>query len=370
MENNKNTGIFNIKANPKKQKEILKELSKVNNLKSAIHFVKNNKKYIKVNKKFKAKTIKFSLSAIASITSIVMVMSMIKTKDNNKIDTKPLVPTTIETIDNTIPAPVISDESLKQISSNEEIDKTILFPKATNTNEKSDYTNYYKVKEKYGVYINKISEEFGIDSRIITALVAQENPNNKDMSNYNSYGPLCVTKIHDGHTYSYNHFVNGEFVKDNITININNIKNNELYENGEYGNITKGEAYGIKYGAALLNYNFNQFNKNSNYSPEENLIFAIIAFNKGNGGVLKAIRDCSSFDEACYSIKYTHAKDYKNDDDQYLEHVLNKIPDEELSIKPFFITSNTGKRYFVSFEKNDEIPAVSISKQIENKKSM
>jgi hypothetical protein len=353
MENNKKDTIFDIKANPKKQKEILKELSKVSNLSSAIHFVKNNKKYIKVNKKFKAKAVKFSIATVASLTSIVIVMSMIKTKDKDKTDIKPLIPTTIEVTEQNInPVEVIQMDN----SFDEEIGSTILFPKATNTNEKSDYTNYYKVREKYGSYIDKLSEEFGIDSRLITALVSQENPNNKDMSQYGSYGPLCMTKVHDGQTYTYNHFVNGEYVKDNYTISIDNIKNNELE--------------GIKSGVVLLSYNFNQFSKNNNYTPEENLMFAIAAFNKGNSGVLKAIRDCSSFDEACYSIRYTHAKDYKYDDDQYLEHVLNKIPDEELNMRPFTITSNTGQKYIVNFERNSEIPSVSINKTMDNKKSM
>ena len=369
MSKRKKITPFNIKKiSPKKWNSLMKEYNDLSDVKSLIHFLKYLKDHelIMVNKEFKKNAIKDSIvGSVASLSLAACLMTFAVPKMGQDKDKKvlPTVESGIEQIiDNNEPniGPVLSDESIMEMNSyynnDGNIGSTILFPKASNTNEQSDYTNYYKVKEKYGSYIEKLSEEFGIDARLLTALVAQENPNNKDMSSYGSYGPLCITKVHDGQTYSYNHFVNGEFVKDNATISIDNIKNNELE--------------GIRYGAILLSYNFNQFSKNDNYTPEENLMFAVAAFNKGNGGVQKAIRNCSDFNEACYSIRYTHAKDYKYDDDQYLEHVLNKIPDEELNLKPFTIISSTGKRYRVSFERNNEIPSICINKTIENKKSI
>ena len=50
----------------------------------------------------------------------------------------------------------------------------ISFPKASDTNTASDYENYYKIKDKYGLYIDKIAKESGVDSRIIIAMIALE----------------------------------------------------------------------------------------------------------------------------------------------------------------------------------------------------
>jgi len=46
--------------------------------------------------------------------------------------------------------------------------------------------------------------------------------------------------------------------------------------------------------------------------------------------------------DACYSIRYSHAGDSVTDDDQYIEHVFNKIPDEEYKILDG-ATSNAAK---------------------------
>ena len=385
---------FQIKISPEQRKKLARDLENVNNLKSAIHFIKNYKHCIIVNKKFKRKVVKFSLKTVAGLSVLVMAMSLIKQKnnlDNGKNDISPvktnlentieITPTTYEE-NNTILTPALVYETnvdldLSNIAENigENINYEydipslcIAYPKAWNTNEDSDYTNYYKVKEKYGDYIEYLSRESGVDSRLIIAMIAQENPNGIDETYLGTYGPMCVTSIHDGETYNYYHYNDdGEYVNEPITIDIDNIKptyyNNELYENGKYGDITIAEATCIKYGVVITKDNFYQVNKTNDLTREENVPLAILAYNHGYPDIIHCTRYSSTLYDACYSVRYTHAGDVSYDDDQYLEHVLNKIPDEEL-VKPFTFIDNDENKLCFTLEKDNEL-ANTGSKEIE-----
>ena len=389
---NKKEAPFQIKIPKEKQKQMAKDLEKVENLKSAIHFIKNYKKYIFINKKFKRKAISFSLGTVAGLTSIVMAMSMIKPKTNDtskEVDINP-VETTIESSEETNIGPILSSDSIIQMNTSKETmapldlndfgeevssiyevtpNTLISFPRANNTYDESDYINYYKVRDKYGAYIDKIAAESGVDSRIITAMIAQENPNNKDETSVGTYGPMCVTSIHNNVTYNYYHYNEfGEYVNDKVTINVENMKNKELYENGKYGNITVGDAYCIKYGTILLKDCFYQINKTNDLSLEENVPLAIAGYNHGYPDVINNTKYSSTLFDACYSIRYIHAGDSKNDDDQYIEHVLNKIPDEELDRPIQFIDNNENNISF-NLERNNEISTLD-SKAITNNKSL
>ena len=391
MNDIKKEAPFKINVSKEMQKQMAKDLENVENLKSAIHFIKNYKNYIIVNKKFKRKMVNFSLKTIAGLSSLVIAMTLINnlnkkepTTDNTKQETK------IEEINNEYIGPILSPASINGIMEAEQNNNiqsetstqdelcptmTISFPKASDTNETSDYENYYKVKDKYGLYIDKLSKESGVDSRIIIAMIAQENPNGIDQTNVGTYGPMCVTSVHNGETYNYGYYnSNGEFVNETVTIDINNLKynseNNQLYENGEYGNITKADAMCIFYGVVIIKSNEYQISKsNDNLLPEENFILSLGSFNHGYPDIIRCTKDFDNLFDASYSIRYNHAGDNIHDDDQYLEHVLNKIPDEELTT-PFIFTDNNGNTSCFILEKNNDLATVSSSEIINNKKSI
>lgn len=397
---------FKIKVPKEKQLQMARDLENVENLKSAIHFIKNYKDCIIVNKKFKKKAINFSIKTVAGLSSLAIAMTLINninkveptndiTPEETKIEEVKIEPVikeeTIndintnnndininsEDVNNTIDNDIINSDEINNtidddiILETEEINNeniinpsiTISYPKASNTNERSDYNNYYKVKSKYGLYIDKLSEESGIDSRIIIAMIAQENPNDIDSTNVGTYGPMCVTSVHNGEICNYGYYNNsGEFDTKKVHININNLKsnheNNQLYKNGEYGKITNAEAMCIYYGTVIIKDNYKQINKfNKGLSPVEKFILSISAYNHGYPDVIRCTKNSKTLFDACYSIRYKHAGDVKYDDDQYIEHVLNKIPEEELS-SPFLFTDNKGNQYSFNLEKNNDIAAI------------
>ena len=343
---------FQIKKIPKKEfNKLMKEYNDLQDVRSLYHFIKylKNHDLIIVNKQFKKKAVNFSLKAVASVSFAGVIMTQILPKmnqDNTKIDLTPPETAIVEyTPEEVNISPVITPRV-------EEVNNTsmkILIPKASDTNTESDLKNYYKVKDKYGAYINKVSEEYGIDSRIITAMIAQENPNNKDTSNLGSRGPLCVSKLHDGAKYKVGHFVNDNYIIEEKTIDYDELNNKELYANGQYGNITIGEAKGIEDGVIIYLTGLSRINNNSNFSLEENAAYSIEIFNRGYSGVYSIIKDCSTIAEA-YSNLENNYKKYN--DRQYTKHVLNKIPDDEMG--PFRFTSSDGTPYYVTFEKTNE----------------
>ena len=360
-------GILEVRTkNPK----VLKELKGVHDFTSFIHFYKRHKKCIYLNRQFKKKIVAISLAGVISLPAAGFLINEVIPKMSKDKDTSSLIPETNiiqeytpEENNNEALAPILSDRTIEEMNNKNvetEITKKILIPKASDTNTESDLKNYYKVKDKYGMYIDKVAEEYGLDSRIITAMIAQENPNNKDTSNLGSRGPLCVSKIHDGAKYKVGHYVNDNYVMVEKTIDYDELNNKELYDNGRYGNITIGEAKGIEDGVIIYLTGLSRLNNNSNFSLEENAALSIEIFNRGYSGVYNIIKNCSSIEEA-YSKLESNYKKYN--DRQYTKHVSNKIPDDEM--EPFRFTTSDGRPYYVTFEKTNEesfITSKSISK--------
>lgn len=372
---------FQIKKIPRKQFEkLMVEYNDLEDIKSLYHFIKYLKKndLILVNKQFKKQAVNFSIKAVASISLAGFVVTSVLPKMKEENRDLPTINQQYET-EQTY-GPILSEQSLNDMKKTNLVpsavnideytlteepetimaDTTIAFPKANNTNESSDYENYYKVRDKYGLYIDKIAKESGVDSRIITAMIAQENPNGKDETSVGTYGPMCVTSIHNNETYNYGYYNDdGLFETKKVTIDINKLKDNSLYENGDYGNITVGDAYCIFYGTIILKAGYTQINKsNDSLSPEEKIPLAIAAYNQGYPDVINMTKNYNSLYEACYSIRYDHSGDSKNDDDQYIEHVFNKIPNEELNT-PITFTDNNGNILYFNLVRNNEIATIS-----------
>lgn len=370
-------------------KKAMEEYKQLSSLRSFIHFYRRYKKCIYVNKRFKKKIINASIitANVASLTLAGFLITKVIPKTNIEAEPTSKIETKInnDNSNNSRLGPILSEKSLDEINKpivvetmpnidDYEIEEdsskeyevptmTISFPKASNTNVESDYNNYYKVKEKYGAYIDKIARESGIDSRILIAMIAQENPDQIDETRYGTYGPMCVTTVHNAETYNYGHYdENGDFINEKVTIDINKLKpndnNNQLYENGKYGNITNADAWCIYYGAVIIKEGYYRIDAaNDILTKEEKIPLAISAYNHGYPDVIKCTKNSPTLFDACYSIRYDHAGDVNYDDDQYLEHVLNKIPDEELN-KPFRFVDNNGNEMTINIQRNNEIAAV------------
>lgn len=89
-------------------------------------------------------------------------------------------------------------------------------------NTSDDLLKYNTVRENYGDIIDQIAMETRWDPRLLTAMIAQENPFNRDQ-NY-VYGITSIDGIHNGHTYPIAVFdENGNYSIRNITINVSEI---------------------------------------------------------------------------------------------------------------------------------------------------
>ena len=379
---------FQIKKIPRKEFEkLMVEYNDLEDMKSLVHFIKYLKKndLIIVNKEFKKKAINYSAGAVASISlvSLIMTQAVPRMYQDNTTDVVP-TETKIEEVNephaviNETTEPTVNIDNIEETieTTNDIVETedttdyvveetnsptmTIYFPKASDTDENSDIQNYNNIKEKYGAYIDEIAKESGVDSRIIIAMIAQENPNMKDQTSQGTYGPMCVTSIHDGETLNYGYYdENGNFATKKITIEIDNLKNNNLYENGKYGDITVADAYCILYGVAILKDNNYQLEKSlTNLSPEDIVPLSIASYNQGYPDVIKMTKSYDNLFDAAYAIRYTYASKDTTDDDRYIEHVFNKIPDEELD-KPFTFLDNNGNLITFSLEKNDELSTIS-----------
>ena len=381
-------------ANKEEFNKLMAEYDKVKGIPSFYHFLKYLKDHdlLIVNKQFKDKALKYSVGTVASFSLVGFMMTQVIPKINDEKTEEPPIPeTTIS--DENIPHAVIKEstnveptveveptevvtETSDIVETEETTDyvaketnsptMTIYFPKASDTKENSDIQNYNNIKEKYGLYIDKIAEESGVDARIIIAMIAQENPNMKDQTSKGTYGPMCVTSIHDGETLNYGYYdENGNFATKKITIEIDNLKNNNLYENGKYGDITVADAYCILYGVAILKDNEYQISKSvTNLSPAEIAALSIASYNQGYPDVINMTKNYDNLFDAAYAIRYTYASKDTTDDDQYMEHVFNKIPDEELNT-PITFVDNNGNLICFNLERNSEISTIS-SKQITN----
>lgn len=88
-----------------------------------------------------------------------------------------------------------------------------------------DLLKYNTVRENYGDIIDEIAMETRWDPRLLSAMIAQENPFNRDQDGV--YGITSIDGIHNGSTYPIAVFdENGNYSTRNITIDVNEIDTN------------------------------------------------------------------------------------------------------------------------------------------------
>lgn len=136
----------------------------------------------------------------------------------------------IETIETTTPTEeveiieendqIINNSSFEIPASN--INLNIGYSSTRNTSE--DINKYNTVRENYGEIIDRIALETRWDPRLITAIIAQENPYDQDQTYRGIYGITSTSSIHNGQTYQLGTFdQNGNQQITNITVDINRV---------------------------------------------------------------------------------------------------------------------------------------------------
>lgn len=130
----------------------------------------------------------------------------------------------IETIEET--NNIINNSSFEIPASNINLD--IGYSSIRNTSE--DINKYNTVRENYGEIIDRIALETRWDPRLITAIIAQENPYNQDQTFRGIYGITSTSSIHNGQTYGLGTFdQNGDHQITDITVDINRVNTDAEY---------------------------------------------------------------------------------------------------------------------------------------------
>lgn len=157
-------------------------------------------------------------------------------------------------------------------------------------NTSDDLLKYNTVRENYGDIIDQIAMETRWDPRLLSAMIAQENPFDEDQTYRGIYGITSIDGIHNGHTYSIGIFdENGNHSVRNITIDVNEINSNP--RSAIYAQIAILEEY-------LRNYDISTT--------------GLEVFGSYNGGPATMYGNTlnEAFDNFRLSYQYTHDHEY------------------------------------------------------------
>ena len=205
---------------------------------------------------------------------------------------------------------------------------TINFEYRTNSEK------YINTKNNYGNIINEISNEYGIDSRIMLGIATQESGVHNILRNGPAIGLMQIEKS----------------VWNDKDISCYNYKTNSI----EIVHITEEKLKDLNFNIKVACMIFRQCLNDSSY----NIPVAIQMYNYGYGNIVKAIKSYYGNNVDCNNIiknknnEWLDARNEINEGDKlYLEHVLSYIED----------INN------LSFKKNNDIVSCSFSKEYSKK---
>lgn len=180
--------------------------------------------------------------------------------------------------------------------------------------DRSSNENVDTVDMNYSDIINKYSKRYGIDSKLMSAIICQENPNNiKNYSMYAGHGVPQVEGIHNSEViYTFNY------------------ESNQIDSSGpiDVMKCVDDQDYSIKISCMILANQYNYIHETYGHklSKEEELIASVWSYNKGITAIDEALRNTNSFKEfRDYVINYSYGGD-----NEYPEHVCSYIPDQEI----------------------------------------
>ena len=169
--------------------------------------------------------------------------------------------------------------------------------------EKSNYA-----KENYTDLVNKYATTYGLDSKLVMAILTQENAYNEiNNSNIGANGVMQIESIWNGYEISAYNYETGNVDKERI--------DSSSLVNPEYA---------IKIGCMILNNQYmtlyNKYYLNGNITKDEVIIATVISYNKGITAICNLINN--------YGKDFTsHISETLGGDNDYLKHVFSYLED-------------------------------------------
>lgn len=169
--------------------------------------------------------------------------------------------------------------------------------------EKSNYA-----KENYTDLVNKYATTYGLDGKLVMAILTQENAYNEiNNSNIGANGVMQIESIWNGYDISAYNYETGNVDKERI--------DSSSLANPEYA---------IKIGCMILNNQYmtlyNKYYLNGNITKDEVIIATVISYNKGITAICNLINN--------YGKDFTsHISETLGGDNDYLKHVFSYLED-------------------------------------------
>ena len=169
--------------------------------------------------------------------------------------------------------------------------------------EKSNYA-----KENYTDLVNKYATTYGLDSKLVMAILTQENAYNEiNNSNIGANGVMQIESIWNGYDISAYNYETSNVDKERI--------DSSSLANPEYA---------IKIGCMILNNQYmtlyNKYYLNGNITKDEVIIATVISYNKGITAICNLINN--------YGKDFTsHISETLGGDNDYLKHVFSYLED-------------------------------------------
>ena len=180
--------------------------------------------------------------------------------------------------------------------------------------DRSSNQNVSTVNDNYLNIINTYSSRYGIDPKIMFAIICQENPNN--IKNYNMVAGHGVPQI--------------EGIWDNSEVYAYNFETNQTESSGpiDVMRCVDDQDYSIKISCMIMSsyYNTIHTNYSDKLNPEQELGATIWAYNKGITQICKSLNNTDNYNEFVSYVKNYTA----GGDNEYIEHVLSYIQDEDV----------------------------------------
>lgn len=169
--------------------------------------------------------------------------------------------------------------------------------------EKSNYA-----RENYGDLVSKYAATYGLDSKLVMAILTQENAYNEiNNSNIGANGVMQIESIWNGYDISAYNYETGNVDKERI----------------DSSSLTNPE-YAIKIGCMILNNQYatlyNKYYLNGTITKDEVIIATVISYNKGITAICNLINN--------YGKDFTsHISETLGGDNDYLKHVFSYLED-------------------------------------------
>lgn len=169
--------------------------------------------------------------------------------------------------------------------------------------EKSNYA-----KENYTDLVSKYAATYGLDSKLVMAILTQENAYNEiNYSNIGANGVMQIESIWNGYDISAYNYETGNVDKERI--------DSASLANPEYA---------IKIGCMILNNQYatlyNKYYVNGTITKDEVIIATVISYNKGITAICNLLNN--------YGKDFTsHISETLGGDNDYLKHVFSYLED-------------------------------------------